>query len=337
VHQYIYIYIYSFAVHVAFAHPFVNRAAVFAKLNLGMGIPYLQFQVTGLLTGKFTLHAQTSTIQTGATDTVSTMVYPSNSGLSFANAKESFTDVLKTFSGRLEFDGSKEVTPDLPHDWIGPPPIYITIGVPISIQVHVALVAELSATRDNQFTASVGAYARASSTAGLFVFSKMEKPCTGRNMWGAIANLPTEEYKDSCLAVFSEAYLDEDDAKECHPLSWASPGRNVPPNFRWSCPDQTFLVIQERRGPDVTTSFSAPTLTAKNNREIVFGVGFYPMYVDHISLPPLLPLLSPLFSLFFPPSPSNHILTFFPQRARINLCQHLQDIHSPARGSYYHG
>lgn len=289
---------YSFSFHVAFAHPSVNRAAVFAKAIGGFGIPYLQIQVTGVLTGKFTLHAQTSTIRTGTTDSVSTMVYPTSNGIDFANVQASFTDVLKTFNGGIQFDGTKEVTPDLPDEWIGPPPIYITIGVPISIQVHVALVAELSATRDNQFTASVGAYARATATAGLFVFSKMDKPCTGRNpvvfgIGGGLANLPHEAYKDVCLNVLYEAFLNENDAKECFPVSWFNGG--APKDFRWHCSDEIFLVIQARTGPDVTTSFSAPTLTAKNDRKIVFGVGFYPMYVDHIS-----PLPSP------PPSPSNY-------------------------------
>jgi hypothetical protein len=288
---------YSFSFHAAFAHPSVNRAAVFAKTLGwgGLGIPYLQIQVTGVLTGKFTLHAQTSTIKAGTTDSVSTMVYPTNNGIYLANVKASFTDVLKTFNGGIQFDGTKEVTPDLPDEWIGPPPIYITIGVPISIQVHVALVAELSATRDNQFTASVGAYARATATAGLFVFSKMDKPCTGRNsviIGGGIANFPDEAYKDVCLNVLYEAFLNEDDAKECFPMSWANAGANVPKDFRWHCSDEKFLVIQARTGPDVTTSFSAPTLTAKNDRKIVFGVGFYPMYVDHISPPP--PPLPPL-------------------------------------------
>jgi hypothetical protein len=52
------------------------------------------------------------------------------------------------------------VTPDLPSDWAGVS-ITIPVGVPITLKVSLGLVAELSATRDNQFTASVGAFARA--------------------------------------------------------------------------------------------------------------------------------------------------------------------------------
>ncbi len=41
-----------------------------------------------------------------------------------------------------------------------------------------------------------------------------------------------------------------------------------------------FLIKQIKTGPTVTTSFTASTVKAENDKKIVFGVGFYPMYTD---------------------------------------------------------
>ena len=214
-----------------FADPFYCRAAIYASVTQTMKVPYLQLQADGLLTGKFTLQAQTPTVAAGQTSKASRMIYPATGGLKLADAKASFTDKMETFTDKVEFDGSNPVTPDLPSDWKG---VSITIpaGVPITLTVSVGLVAEVSATRDNQFKASVGAFARAESSIGLFVFSKVTSPCTDTS-W-----LPTSSYGNICKDVLSKAGVTETQIKD-H--------------------TSAFLIKQIKTGPTVTTSFTAPT------------------------------------------------------------------------------
>jgi len=164
-------------------------------------------QALGILTGKFTLHAQTPTVQAGVTDKSSRMIYPTADGLKLVDAKAAFTDVLGTFDGSLKFDSAAPVTPGLPTDWLGNT-VTIPAGVPISLTVHLALVAEVSASRDNQFKASVGAFAKADSSIGLFVFSRVTSPCTDTS-W-----LPNSKYGNICKDVLSKAGVTETQIKD---------------------------------------------------------------------------------------------------------------------------
>ena len=264
---------YSSNTRIAISDPFCNRATVYAGTPL-LAFPYLQIQAEGLLTGKFTLHAQTPSVQAGATSKASRMIYPGVGGaLKLVDAGASFTDVLKTFDGSIKFDKSAAVTPNLPSDWTGPPPITITVGVPVTIQVHLALVAEVSATRDNQFKASVGAFAKATSSVGLFIFSKINKPCTDVKFSGGTVWLPKDSYKEICLDVLKDASVTEAQIQSCTVPSGVQ-------GLSGSCSANEWLVLQKRTGPIVETGFSAPTLTAANKANVVFGVGFYPMYAE---------------------------------------------------------
>jgi hypothetical protein len=272
-------------------------------------------QAQGLLTGKFTLHAQTPTVQAGVTDKSSRMIYPAAGGtLKLVDAKAAFTDVLeKSFDGSLKFDSAAPVTPGLPTDWLGNS-VTIPSGVPITLTVHLALVAEVSASRDNQFKASVGAFAKATSSVGVYVFSKLLKPCTETvTLSSSPYFLPTIKYKDVCLDVLKDidASMTENHINTC----------TVPSNVEGlsgSCSANKWLVMQKRTGPTVVTGFSAPTLTAANKANIVFGVGFYPMCVEYFSL-----------SCVF-------ILTTVSQCAHIDLCRHLQGILSSSLGGHHH-
>ena len=92
----------SLSVDAVVANSLRHRAAFYAAVtwnflipNIEFRVPYLQLQVTGVLTGKFTLHAQTPTVDSGKTDTASTMIYPTERGLKLVNAKDSFTNVMK--------------------------------------------------------------------------------------------------------------------------------------------------------------------------------------------------------------------------------------------------
>jgi hypothetical protein len=229
------------------------RAAIYAGLSgfsVGVKIPYLQLQAKGLLTGKFTLHAQTPVVDAGKVSKASRMLYPTTAGgVKLADVTTAFSDVLPSFTNEFKFEMSA-VTPGLPTDWAG---VSITIpaGVPITLKVSIGLVAELSATRDNQFTASVGAFARADSAIGLYVFSKIEKPCTDSS-W-----LPTVKHTAICNDVLNDAGVTE---------------------AQISASSSDYFTFTKKDGPTVTSGFSAPTLTAKNNEKIEFGVGFYPMY-----------------------------------------------------------
>jgi hypothetical protein len=264
---------YSGNTRIAISDPFCNRATVYAGTPL-LAFPYLQIQAEGLLTGKFKLHAQTPSVQAGATSKASRMIYPGVGGaLKLVDAGASFTDVLKTFDGSIKFDKSAAVTPNLPTDWTGPPPITITVGVPVTIQVHLALVAEVSATRDNQFKASVGAFAKATSSVGLFIFSKINKPCTDVKYSGGTVWLPKDSYKEICLDVLKDASVTEAQIQSCTVPSGVQ-------GLSGSCSANEWLVLQKRTGPIVETGFSAPTLTAANKANVVFGVGFYPMYAE---------------------------------------------------------
>jgi hypothetical protein len=178
------------------------------------------------------------------------MIYPGTGGsLKLADATTTFSNVMKTFTDKFEF-GMKAVTPDLPSDWLGAS-IMIPAGVPITLKVSLGLVAELSATRDNQFSASVGAFARATSSIGLFVFSKIAKSCTDTSQ------LPTAKYGQICQDVLKDAGITEE-------------------NILAASGD--FYSFTKTTGPTVTSGFSAPTLKAKNNEKVEFRVGFYPMY-----------------------------------------------------------
>ena len=352
------------------------RAAIYASLAQLVKIPYLQLQAKGLLTGKFTLHAQTPVVDAGKVSKASRMIYPSTpSGFpKLADATTAFSDVMTTFTKSFEFD-TNGVTPHLPSDWLGVD-IMIPAGVPITLKVTLGLVAELSATRDNQFTASVGAFARVDSSVDLFVFSKIDNRCTDTS-W-----LPTAKYEAICEDVLKEAGVgeaqgtvtvttyvrdpnshsggcsgslvpatdrfpnpqilklgvcqsvkDSDPSKpdigwkmiSCDPASFGSSGYftikfylNDESKQTSSClrehPNKTyvresgeycnadvqtltrvsmtcyrstldsisrstsnFISFTKKTGPNVTSGFSAPTLTAKNNQKVVFGVGFYPM------------------------------------------------------------
>jgi hypothetical protein len=217
------------------------------------------------------LHAQTPSVQAGAISKASRMIYPTTSGLKLVEATETFTDVMqKTFENQLKFDSSNMVTPGLPTDWLGTK-ITIPSGVPITLNVHIGLVAEVSATRDNQFTASVGAFAKAESSVGLFIFSKLAQPCTGK-AYGAIANLPTAKYESICLDVLKDASVTEAQINACTVPTAGGVSGSCSSDSKW-------LVLQKRTGPTVETGFSAPTLTATNSAKVEFGVGFYPMYV----------------------------------------------------------
>ncbi len=240
--------------HDFFADSCSCRAAIYASLTQSVKIPYLQLQANGLLTGKFTLHAQTPVVDAGQVSKAARMIYPSSpsGSLKLAEATTSFSNVMATFTNSFQFE-TKAVTPDLPSDWLGAD-ITIPAGVPITLKVSLGLVAELSATRDNQFSASVGAFARAESSIGLFVFSKITNPCSDSS-W-----LPTAKYTSICRDVLKDAGVTEADIKN-------------------SASD--FLSLTKKTGPTVTSGFSAPTLTAKNNEKVVFGVGFYPMYIYH--------------------------------------------------------
>ena len=160
------------------AHTTCYRAAVYGGALSGLTIPYLQIQADGVLTGKFTLHAQTPTPASG-TSSASRIIYKSGAGLKLMDAKAAFTDVLQTFTTAAKFDSGAAVTPDLPaaSDWSGVP-FTVTIGVPIQMNFAVAFVAEVSATRENQFKAQMGAFAKATSSVGLFVFSKIAGTCS---------------------------------------------------------------------------------------------------------------------------------------------------------------
>ena len=352
------------------------RAAIYASLAQLVKIPYLQLQAKGLLTGKFTLHAQTPVVDAGKVSKASRMIYPSTpSGFpKLADAETVFSDVMTTFTNSFEFE-TKEVTPDLPSDWLSAD-IIIPAGVPITLKVNLGLVAELSATRDNQFTASVGAFARADSSVDLFVFSKIDNRCTDTS-W-----LPTAKYEAICEDVLKEAGVgeaqgtvtfttyvrdpnsysvcrgslvpatdrfpnpqifklgvcqsvkDRDPSKpdigwkmiSCYPANiFGSSGEftikyylNDESKQTSSClrehPNKTYVIerggycyaddqtsthvsltchrstldsisrstsdfisFTKKTGPNVTSGFSAPTLTAKNNQKVVFGVKVYPM------------------------------------------------------------
>jgi hypothetical protein len=364
------------------------RAAIYASLAQLVKIPYLQLQAKGFLTGKFTLYAQTPVVDAGKVSKASRMIYPSTPyGVpKLADATTAFSDVMTTFTNSFKFE-TKEVTPDLPSDWLGAD-IIIPAGVPITLKVSLGLVAELSASRDNQFTASVGAFARADSSVDLFVFSRIENRCTDTS-W-----LPTAKYETICQDVLNEAleaqgtpqgtyrkittYVQEDVDSVCRgPLvpvtdgfpyytnpqtfelgvcqsvknrdpskpdtgwkmiSCDPPSSNYSGGFRFklylnddskrtssclreypnntafvdwdddsgrnptsycdSCDGTTcervhasckafqpsenidFFSFTKTTGPIVTSGFSAPTLTAKNDQKVVFGVGFYPMYTS---------------------------------------------------------
>lgn len=232
-------------------------------------------QVEGLLTGKFTLHAQTPTIQAGKTDKAARMIYLTTGGtLKLLDAKAAFTDVMETFDDTLQFNTNRLVTPDLPTDWMGNS-VIIPAGVPITLTVRLALVAEVSVTRDNQFKASVGAFAKATASVGVYVFSKLTKPCTARiNLVITFPHqyLPNSNYESICLDVLKDASVTEDSIESCTVPSGVQ-------GLSGSC-SSSLLVLQKRTGPDVETGFSSPTLTAANKANVVFGVGFYPMYVE---------------------------------------------------------
>ena len=271
-------------------------------------------QALGILTGKFTLHAQTPTVQAGVTDKSSRMIYPTADGLKLVDAKAAFTDVLGTFDGSLKFDSAAAVTPGLPTDWLGNT-VTIPAGVPISLTVHLALVAEVSASRDNQFKASVGAFAEATASVGVYVFSKLLKPCTEtlNRLSSTVYWLPSNTYTDICLDVLKDidASMTENHINTC----------TVPSNVEGlsgSCSANKWLVMQKRTGPIVETGFSAPTLTATNKANVVFAVGFYPMYVEHLSS----------YCVF--------ILTTVSQCAHIDLCRYLQDILGSSLGGHHH-
>ena len=171
----------------------------------GLTIPYLQIQAEGLLTGKFTLHAQTPTPGSG-TSSASRIMYKSGTGFKLVDAQTVFTDVLPTFSNGAKFESSTAITPGLRalSDWSGVP-FTITIGVPIQMNFAVAFVAQVSATRENQFKAQMGAFAKATSSVGLFVFSKISGTCSasGSNSY-LIAS-----YKTTCALVLAEASVSE--------------------------------------------------------------------------------------------------------------------------------
>jgi hypothetical protein len=218
-------------------------------------------RVEGLLTGKFTLHAQTPTIQAGKTDKAARMIYLTTGGtLKLFDAKAAFTDVMETFDDTLQFNTNRLVTPDLPTDWMGNS-VIIPAGVPITLTVQLALVAEVSVTRDNQFKASVGAFAKATASVGVYVFSKKTKPCS--------SDLPNSNYQSICLDVLKDASVTEDHIEKCTVPSGVQ-------GLSGGC-SSSLLVLQKRTGPDVETGFSTPTLTAANKANVVFGVGFYPM------------------------------------------------------------
>jgi hypothetical protein len=210
-------------------------------------IPYLQLQADGLITGKFMLHVQTPTVDSDKTIKASRMIYPATKGLTLADATASFTDVMKTFTNTGSFE-MKDVTPDLPTDWKGVP---ITLpGVPITLTVSIGLVAEMSANRDNQFKASLGAFARAEASVGLFVFSKMDNTCSDSS-W-----VPNSQYTSVCQDVLQAAGITENNIESSQ---------------------NAFYILLKRTGPTVKTGFSAPSVTAKNNEKVFLGIGFYPM------------------------------------------------------------
>jgi hypothetical protein len=242
------VFVSSFQLAFFFADSCCCRASIYASLT-GVRIPYLQLQAEGLLTGKFTLHAQTPVVDAGKVSKASRMLYPTSGGVKLADVTTAFSDVMPTFTNQFQFEMSA-VTPGLPTDWAG---VSITIpaGVPITLKVSIGLVAEISATRDNQFTASVGAFAKATSSIGLYVFSKIEKPCTDSS-W-----LPNAKYTAICNDVLKEAGVTEAQI-------FAS--------------SSDYFTFTKKDGPTVKSGFSAPALTAKNNEKIEFGVGFYPMY-----------------------------------------------------------
>ncbi len=217
-----------------------------------MKIPFLQIQANGLLTGNFMLQAQTPPVAAGQTSKASRMIYPTSGGLALVDAKASFTDVMETFSGDVKVKTTL-TTPGLPSDWKGVD-IQIPAGVPIKLTVSVGLVAEVSATRDNQFKASVGAFARADASVSAFLFSKQSSGACTDSSW-----LPSTKYVDICKDVFSQAGVTESQVNNAA---------------------DAVTMKTKKTGPTVKTSFIAPTVTAVNDKEIVFAVGFYPMYAD---------------------------------------------------------
>ena len=206
------------------------------------------------------------------------MIYPAIGGtLKLADAEAAFTDVLETFDHSLQFNPGL-VTPNLPTDWLGNT-IVIPAGVPITLTVHLALVAEVSASRDNQFKASVGAFAKATASVGVYVFSKLTKPCTETmNYFSSTPYfLPTISYKSICLDVLKDASVTEDNINSCTAPSGVQ-------GLKGGCAQSRWLLLQKTTGPDVETGFSTPTLTAANKANVVFGVGFYPMCVEQLHL-----------------------------------------------------
>ena len=244
------------------AHTTCCRAAVYGSALSGLTIPYLQIQADGVLTGKFTLHAQTPTPASG-TSSASRIIYKSGTGLKLMDAKAAFTDVLQTFTTAAKFDSGAAVTPDLPSasDWSGVP-FTVTIGVPIQMNFAVAFVAEVSATRENQFKAQMGAFAKATSSVGLFVFSKIAGTCSaGAYLLG--------DFKTACTQVLKDASVSESNIEACTVPSASG--------VTGSCSGSSYLVITKRVGPTLESGFSSPTLTATNDKKVVFGVNFYPM------------------------------------------------------------
>ncbi len=256
-----FIYFSSFIVDNTLNH--CCRAAVYGGLS-GLTIPYLQIQAEGLLTGKFTLHAQTPTPGSG-TSTASRIMYKSGTGFKLVDAQSAFTDVLQTFTNSAKFESSAAITPGLRalSDWSGVP-FTITIGVPIQMNVAVAFVAQVTATRENQFKAQMGAFAKATSSVGLFVFSKISGTCSAS---GSSSYL-LASYKTICAQVLKDASVSESNTESCTvPSSSGVTG---------SC-SGSYLVITKRVGPTLESGFSSPTLTASNNQKVVFGISFYPM------------------------------------------------------------
>jgi hypothetical protein len=81
------------------AHSCCCRAAIYAGLSNfvpGVKIPYLQLQAEGLLTGKFTLHAQTPVVDAGQVSKASRMFYPTTGGLKLADVTTAFSEKMAT-------------------------------------------------------------------------------------------------------------------------------------------------------------------------------------------------------------------------------------------------
>jgi hypothetical protein len=113
------------------------------------------------------------------------------------------------------------------------------------------------------------------------MFSKISKPCTGKNSRGENIHLPLNTYESVCRTVLDDAFVTEGEIENCRVFVMPSASSG---SFHWDCNAGNYLVIQRRTGPTVETGFSAPIVTAKNNQQIVLGVGFYPMYEEYLCL-----------------------------------------------------